>query len=111
MKSVVLILALCGVAHADPPARPLRQAILMRFDRNHDGRLDARERHQAARALRRLARRLEHPRNPRLGAIIQRYDLDGDGNVGPGEMPPDLAARLRRLDRNGDGWLDERDFR
>ena len=41
---------------------------------------------------------------------IRRYDLNGDGNVDPGEMPPAAAERLRRLDRDGDGWVDERNF-
>jgi hypothetical protein len=44
------------------PARlhgELRQVLLQKFDRNHDGRLEPDERHRAARALRKLARRLE----------------------------------------------------
>ena len=36
----------------------LRQMLLAQFDRNHDGVLEPRERRQAVRALRRLARRL-----------------------------------------------------
>ena len=140
MKSVALafatLLVAAGVASAQPadpyggpmppppaqvrPQRPemaaLRAALLARFDRDHDGRLEPRERRAAARALRRLARQLDRQamrqarRDARLGAVIRRYDLDGDGNVGPGEMPPDMARRLRRLDRNRDGWVDESDF-
>jgi hypothetical protein len=41
--------------------------------------------------------------------LVRRYDTNGDGVVSPDEMPPGLARRLRPLDRNGDGWLDERD--
>ncbi len=97
------------------PRGELRQALLDRFDRNHDGRLDPNERRHAARALRRLARKLDRgmqkgQREARMRQrLIKRYDLDGDGNVGPGEMPPEMARRLRRLDRNGDGWLDGAD--
>jgi len=137
-------LALTGIARADaygpppgaygpPPGaapmvqqRPrgeLRQALLARFDRNHDGRLEPNERRLAIRALRRLERRLARgegrgmrdparaARRARLGRIIQRYDLNGDGNVDQGEMAPDMARRLRPLDRNGDGWVDQRDER
>jgi hypothetical protein len=109
------VVALGGIASADGPrgqqgARgPLRQALLRRFDHNHDGHLGPRERRQAVRALRKLERQLA--RNDGRGArrgqrLIQKYDLNGDGNVGPGEMPPAMARRLRPLDRDGDGWLD-----
>jgi hypothetical protein len=49
-------------------------------------------------------------RNTRLRKLVRRYDLNGDGDVGPDEMPPGLARRLRPLDRNGDGWVDETDL-
>ena len=41
-----------------PQRAPLRAAILARFDKNHDGVLEPKERRHAARALRRLARQL-----------------------------------------------------
>ncbi len=98
------------------PQRPargeLRQAILDRFDRNHDGRLEPNERRHAVRALRQLARRLaREDRNERIGQrraqrLIQKYDANRDGNVDAGEVPPNVARRLRHLDRNGDGWVD-----
>src|SRR5579862_1913196 len=98
LAAVVLasLIAFTGRAHADaygppgsnapaPPQRraELRQMILERFDRNHDGRLEPRERRQAARALRRLARRLMRDQNGARNAklrrqVIERYDLDGD---------------------------------
>lgn len=108
-------------ANRPPPAAQfqrraeLRQMILERFDRNQDGRLEPRERRQAARALRKMARRLmrqdrREARNEQLRRrVIERYDLNGDGNVGPGEMPPNVARRLRHLDRNHDGWVDDAD--
>ncbi len=108
-------LVLTGVAHADPqrPQRPMRQALLERFDRDHDGRLDPRERRAAVRQLRKLAKQLaRHDRGKaRMHAIVGRYDLNGDGDLGPGEVPPAVAKRLRRLDRNGDGWVDESELR
>jgi hypothetical protein len=68
MKLAVLAfvtsLGLGSVVQADPvpgPARPrgeLRQLLLERFDRNHDGRLEPQERRRAILALRRLARRM-----------------------------------------------------
>jgi hypothetical protein len=41
-----------------PPRVVIRQMLLERFDRNHDGRLGPRERRHAARALRKMAKRL-----------------------------------------------------
>jgi Ca2+-binding EF-hand superfamily protein len=132
MKLVSLVLVsmmtLGGVAAADPGPRParaqIRQMLLQRFDRNHDGRLERREKRQAIRALRRMARQLamsdrggrrrSEPANAgergETQRIIRRYDRNGDGNVGPAEMPPGLANRLRPLDRNGDGWVNDDDF-
>jgi hypothetical protein len=118
--ALVSLLGLSPAARADPctaspPRGTVRQILLDRFDRDHDGRLEDGERRRAARALRRLARKLAHgERRGRKEAalrrqLVERYDLDGDGNVGPGEIPPDVARRLRRLDRNGDGWLDGAD--
>jgi Ca2+-binding EF-hand superfamily protein len=134
---VAATLALTGVARADdlqdpyaaeaPPPRErprhqgnqgtgeLRHMLLERFDANGDGRLEPRERRHAVRALRRLERKLarqdgQEVRARKLQKLIRKYDLDGDGNVGPGEMPPRMAKRLRRLDRNGDGWVDQNDF-
>jgi Ca2+-binding EF-hand superfamily protein len=123
MKLVALavVMLLGGVAHADGP-RPrgeLRQVLLQHFDRNHDGRLEGRERKQAARALHRLAKRLARAddrrgpdgRGGRRARLMQRYDRNRDGNVGPREMPPGLADELRPLDRDGDGWLDNNELR
>ncbi|MBL0215971.1 MAG: hypothetical protein IPQ07_19085 [Myxococcales bacterium] len=98
----------------------LRQLLVQRFDANGDGRLEGRERRQAARALRQLAKRFSQggqrgQRGQRGGngrqKLIQKYDLDHDGNVGPGELPPRVQQGLRRMDRNGDGWVDQGDRR
>lgn len=119
--ALVTTLGLGGAAYAEPaPAAPngqLRQLLLERFDRNHDGRLEPQERRRAIRALRKLARRMamQERRAERRGGrergLVRRFDTNGDGVVGPEEMPPGLARKLRPLDRNGDGWLDERDQR
>jgi hypothetical protein len=110
-----------GPAAAAAPAgraRPrgqLHQLLLERFDRNHDGLLQPQERRHAIRALRKLARRMamqdrrEAQRSGRARGLARRYDANGDGVVGPEEMPPGLARKLRPLDRNRDGWLDDRD--
>lgn len=134
MKLITMVLAaslaLTGIARADelepgdpyggPPPRamrqpqgqPLKRMLMERFDRNHDGRLEPRERRQAIRALRRLERRLarQDRQQARLHRIIRKYDLNGDGNVDRGEMPPAMARRLRPLDRDGNGWVDDNDF-
>ena len=89
--------------------RQLRHAVVERFDADGDGRLAPRERERAVRAIRKLQRRMAL-RGGKLERLIRRFDLDGDGQVAPGEMPADAAQRLRRLDRNGDGWIDGRDF-
>ena len=114
LAAVLAVLFLSGVAHADQPApqRPqrgqLRALLLQHFDKNHDGQLGPRERRHAARALHKLAAKLQRgdARQQRQRKFIQRYDRDRDGNVGPAEMPPGLADELRPLDRDGDGWLE-----
>lgn len=94
----------------------MRQLLLERFDRNGDGRLEPRERRQAIRALRRLARRLANQERRaerqmrRMGRVMQRYDRNGDNVVDQTEIPPNVARKLRRLDRNRDGWVDDADL-
>jgi hypothetical protein len=84
MKLVALVVAslvgLSGIAAADTPydgppgaeeqvgttadyrpvqrQRPLRQAVVAQFDRDHDGKLSPKERRHAARALRKMARKM-----------------------------------------------------
>jgi hypothetical protein len=113
LVAIALVLGFAGVAHADAPQqkRPLRQFLLQKFDRNHDGKLQPRERKQAAKVLHKLAKRLAKAdakaghRGQRRQKFIDRFDMNQDGNIGPGEMPPALADELRPLDRDGDGWL------
>ena len=93
MKLLAAVLAAAAAAasaapaHADP-----RATQRARFDINRDGRLEAPER---------IAMRAYV-----YARLVQRYDLDHDGRLGPGEVPPRIAARLARFDRNGDGWIE-----
>jgi hypothetical protein len=90
--------------------------LMERFDRNHDGRLEPQERRAAIRALRQLARQMAREdrrvsrEQARVRRTIRRYDVNHDGVVSPDEIPPGAARRLRPLDRNGDGWVDDADF-
>jgi hypothetical protein len=115
LAAVALVLLLGSTAHARPggprqggPKRErLRALVMQHFDKNGDGQLGPRERKQAARALKRLAHRMERAqgRKARRQKLIRRFDLDGDGNLGPGEVPPAIADELRPLDQDGNGWL------
>jgi len=97
----------------------LRRALMEQFDANGDGRLGPRERMRAARVLRRIEQRLASPQGQRGGRggragqyqrFMQRYDVNGDGQVGPREVPRGAADRLRRFDRDGDGWVEPREL-
>jgi hypothetical protein len=87
--------------HGKQRGKRMRRAMIARFDANGDGRLQPQERKQAKRAI----------REKRRQRFIQRFDTNRDGNVGPGEVPPEAAKRLRRLDRNGDGWVQPNETR
>ena len=98
-------------------AQKLRRALMEQFDVNGDGRLGPRERMRAIRVLRKIERRLAgdgaarpEGRRGRMRKFIQRHDRNGDGQVGPQEMPPGAAGKLRRFDRDRDGWVDEREI-
>jgi hypothetical protein len=130
-----IFLAMTGTASADGArgergergeraqrARHLRRALVETFDANGDGKLGPRERQRAARVLRRIERRLAAPgaRGPAptpdaggraVRGAIRRYDRNGDGDVGPGELPPGAARKLRRLDRDRDGWVEPGEYR
>lgn len=67
--------------------RGLRRAVLERFDRNHDGRLEPAERRHAAMALRRMADRLERqapgPNAPAMRGPRARRNVDVDVRIAP----------------------------
>jgi hypothetical protein len=116
----VTTLGLGGVVHADPapvapaPARgQLKQLLIERFDRNHDGRLDRQERRHAIRALRRLARRMamqERRAEGRPGGRAEgRPDMRNPDGTARRDADRDARrearrrALIQRYDRNGDG--------
>jgi hypothetical protein len=100
-------------------SRELKRALMQQFDADGDGRLDQRERMRAARVLGKLSRKLagrDEARQGRNGAgkrqrFIQRFDTNRDGNVDQSEMPPGAARKMRRLDRDRDGWVEPGELR
>ena len=92
--------------------RQLGRALMQQFDRNGDGRLGPRERMRAIRVLARIQRKLagrdgqQGRQRPQMRRFIQRFDTNGDGNVDRSEMPPGAARKLRRFDRDRDGWIE-----
>src|SRR5689334_7439349 len=92
--------------------RDARERIRERFDVDHDGRLSRDERQTARRAVgRRIAMMGARHRMKMFKKMIRKLDTNGDGVVGPGEAPPRLIEKLRRFDRNGDGWITADDLR
>ena len=113
------LLGLAATVHADDAQQKvknhhLKQALMEQFDRNGDGRLEPRERMRAIRVLNRIERRLAGKdggpqggrREARMKKLIERFDTNHDGNVDRSEMPPGAARKLRRFDRDGDGWVE-----
>ena len=119
-------------APRDPQQRAknqqLKKALLAHFDRNGDGKLGPRERMHAIKVLRRIEMRLagragqqgqqgqQGRQGPAMGdpqrrmkmrqKFIRRFDTNGDGNVDRSEMPPGAARKMRRFDRDHDGWIE-----
>lgn len=122
MKLAALILtsllALPTAAQANPDQqqknRALKQALMQQFDRDGDGRLGPEERRKAVRVLARIQRKLagrDGQQRPKMRRFIQRFDTNGDGNVDRSEMPPGAARKLRRMDRDRDGWVEPTEVR
>jgi hypothetical protein len=109
--------------------RELKRALMLQFDVNGDGRLGPRERQRAIRVLEKIQRKLAgradgpqrgqqvdrgaqaQPRRQKMRRFIQRFDTNGDGTVDRSEMPPGAANKLRRLDRDGSGWVEPGELR
>ncbi len=78
---------------------------------NGDGRLGPRERIRAIRVLGRVQMKLAGGRRGQMKRLILKYDANGDGDVDRGEMPPAAARKLRKLDRDRDGWVEPNEVR
>jgi Ca2+-binding EF-hand superfamily protein len=96
--------------------KQLKQALMLQFDRDGDGRLGPDERRKAIRVLARIQRKLagqgaQGQQRPKMRRFIQRFDTNGDGNVDQSEMPPGAARKLRRMDRDRDGWVEPTEVR
>ena len=114
---IASLLALPIAAHAEGDRqeqrmknRALKQALMAQFDTNGDGRLGPRERMRAIKVLRRIEMKLAGSGMQRK-RFIQRFDTNHDGNVDQNEMPPGAARKLRKLDRDRDGWLEPNEAR
>ncbi len=74
--------------------------VFQRIDRDRDGQVHSGELEGYVRELRRqLAEAMD---------FVLRHDLDGDGQVGPDELEAHPTL-FERLDRNGDGFIDDKD--
>ena len=101
--------------------KQLKRALMDQFDANGDGRLGPQERARAIRVLARIQAKLagqgaqghqgQPGRRAKMKKFIQRFDTNRDGTVGPDEMPPGQARRLRRLDQDRDGWVEPGEVR
>ncbi len=69
--------------------------------KNEEARREAREKVQQA--------RLAMVPGMRKGAF-KRADVDGNGSLSRAEVDALVSARFKRLDKNGDGFIDAADF-
>jgi hypothetical protein len=112
------ILLVAGTARCDPGAifEKRREAIVKKFDRDGDGRLDPKER-EAARAFKKAEAGKGGGGNPLFQLppeIVEMYDKDGDGQLNAEESAAASdGIRVRwgdaqkEYDANGDGNLDD----
>ena len=95
--------------------KQLKRALMDQFDANGDGRLGPQERARAIRVLARIQAKLagkgQQQGRGKMKKFIQRFDTNGDGTVDQSEMPPGAARRMRRLDRDRDGWVEPGEVR
>lgn len=122
MKKTVLSLTLLAATLFHPAARaedpkpapaPMSdddKALLQRFDRNHDGKLDEAELAAAHESMLKstLGGGADNPGARKFrAALIRRFDKNGDGKLDEAEQAEARAAVLKRWDTNHDGRLDE----
>lgn len=110
LTSVVVAIATCAFANAEPPkgegkgpkgprggGRPVPAAILEKFDADKDGKLNAEERKAAGEA--------------RKAEMLKKFDKDGDGKLNEAERKAAGEARraefMKKFDKDGDGKLSD----
>ncbi len=85
-----------------------RDAVIQKFDKNGDGKLDDAERADLHAAFK--AKRAEHRQ-----AMLARFDKNGDGKLDDAEraaMRDTLVTeRFQKLDKNGDGMISLDEFK
>ncbi len=84
-----------------------RAELILSFDKNRDGKLDAGER----KALRAEIKRRRQARKQKL---LTRFDANGNGRIDGAERAAVRKARVQRvferMDANGDGVIDRAEF-
>ena len=112
--SATLFAAAAETSAAKPPAEPLSEeqaALLKRFDRNGDGRLDESELAAAHETMLRNSREGVNSADPAAkkfrAAVLKRFDRNGDGVLDESERAAARQWTLARFDTNHDGRLDE----
>jgi len=87
---------------------PAPGAVIQKFDKNGDGKLDDAERADLRAAFK--AKRAEH-----RAAMLSRFDKNGDGKLDDAErtaMRDTLVTeRFQKLDKNGDGVVSLDEFK
>lgn len=113
-------------AKAKPAGKPDRAALMKRFDKNSDGKLDDEERKALREAMAERggpARKPGAPGGFDREALLKKFDKDGDGKLsdaereaarkerpgrpGAGGQRPDRDAILKRFDKDGDGQFSD----
>jgi hypothetical protein len=102
LASVVVAIATCAFANAEPPkgegkgpkgprggGRAVPAEVLAKFDADKDGKLNAEERKTAMEA--------------RKAEMMKKFDKDGDGNLSDDEKAAMRKAMPARGDRRGRG--------
>lgn len=122
MKKTVLSLTLLsatlflGAARGEAPKAPAtpalnaeETALLQRYDRNRDHRLDEGELAAAHESMlqENLGTAAVGARGKFRAALIRRFDRDGDGRLDATEQTEAKRVVLARFDTNHDGRLDE----
>ena len=104
MKKLLTLLSLFCLAFglmAKPekggkPARPSREEIMKKFDKNGDGKLSEDEKAEIRKTM---ANRQVPPH------ILEKFDKDGDGKLSDDERAEIRKEMMAKFDKDGDGKL------